>query len=323
MRIIGENIHIMSPKVKEAVRFAVEAWTTEGLSTGEQDALLERARTFFQDSARRQVEAGAWAVDLNVGPQKKHGVRLLPWLVQTVQEVVDVPLCLDTTNLAAIEAACEVVKRQPIINSTSAEPERLENVPLVAAKYNTKLIALTMRSEGIPVSAEERVNIALEQLIPRSEEVGMPLEDLVIDPLVLTVSGCQQYVPECIEAVRILKVTGADVQVGLSNVSNAVPNEMRPLLNRVYCVMLMGAGLDMMIADPLDEKQNEFIRIVEQRDDSTAIGRLLLNLHDAVAVQEELTAEQVDFSDPEQLAIWKTVQVLLNKVIYADSYLRV
>jgi cobalamin-dependent methionine synthase I len=237
--------------------------------------------------------------------------------------VVDVPLCLDTTNLAAIEAACEVVKQQPIINSTSGEPERLENVPLVAAKYNTKLIALTMRSEGIPVSAEERVNIALEQLIPRSEEVGMPLENLIIDPLVLTVSGCQQYVPECIEAVRILKVTGADVQVGLSNVSNAVPNEMRPLLNRVYCVMLMGAGLDMMIADPMDEKQNEFIRIVEERDDSTAKGRLLLNLHGAVAAQEELTPDQVDFSDPEQVDIWKTVQILLNKVIYADSYLRV
>ena len=82
----------------------------------------------------------------------------------------------------------------------------------------------------------------------------------------LTVSGCQQYVPECIEAVRILKETGAGVQVGLSNVSNAVPNEMRPLINRVYCVMLMGAGLDMMIADPLDKDLNEFIRIVEQRD---------------------------------------------------------
>jgi cobalamin-dependent methionine synthase I len=151
----------------------------------------------------------------------------------------------------------------------------------------------------------------------------MPLEDLIIDPLVLTVSGCQQYVPECIEAVRILKVTGAGVQVGLSNVSNAVPNEMRPLINRVYCVMLMGAGLDMMIADPLDKKQNEFIRVIEERDDSAALNRLLLALHDAVAAGEELSPDAVDFSDPEQVDIWKTVQILLNKVIYADSYLRV
>jgi 5-methyltetrahydrofolate corrinoid/iron sulfur protein methyltransferase len=303
MKIIGENIHIMSPKVKEAI--------------------ANRDAKFFQESALKQVAAGAWAVDLNVGPQKKLGHEILPWLVEAVQAVVDVPLCLDTTNLAAIEAACEIIKHQPIINSTSAEPERLEKVPLVAAKYNTRLIGLTMEAEGIPISAEARVNIALEKLLPRAEEVGMPLENLIIDPLVLTVSGCQQYVPECIEAVRILKETGAGVQVGLSNVSNAVPNEMRPLINRVYCVMLMGAGLDMMIADPLDKEQNEFIRIVEQRDDSTPVGRMLLALHDAVAAQEELSPDAVDMNDPEQADIWKTVQILLNKVIYADSYLRV
>jgi 5-methyltetrahydrofolate corrinoid/iron sulfur protein methyltransferase len=306
MRIIGENIHILSPKVKEA--------------------LASRDRRFFQDSAVRQVEAGAWALDLNVGPQKKAGHEVLPWLVEAVQEVVDVPLSLDTTNLAAIEAACEVVKHQPIINSTSAEPERLEKVPLVARKFNTRLIGLTMESEGIPVSADARVNIALEKLIPRCEELGMSVSDLYVDPLVLTVSGCQQYVPECIEAVRILQVAGdppPGVVVGLSNVSNAVPNEMRPLINRVYCVMLMAVGLNTMIADPLDQEQNEFIRIVEQRDDRTALGRLLLGLHDAVAAGEQLSAEAVDFSDPQQVDIWKTVQILLDKVIYADSYLRV
>jgi 5-methyltetrahydrofolate corrinoid/iron sulfur protein methyltransferase len=306
MRIIGENIHILSPKVKEAV--------------------ANRDRKFFQDLAVRQVEAGAWALDLNIGPQKKAGHEILPWLVEAVQEVVDVPLSLDTTNLGAIEAACEIVKHQPIINSTSAEAERLERVPLVAKKFNTKLIALTMEAEGIPVGADARVNIALEKLLPRFDEVGLPITDILIDPLVLTVSGCQQYVPECIEAVRILQVAGdppPGVQVGLSNVSNAVPNEMRPLINRVYCVMLMGAGLNTMIADALDKPQNEFIRLVEQRDDRTSLGRLLLALHDAVAAQEELNADAVDFSDPEQVDIWKTVQILLNKVIYADSYLRV
>jgi 5-methyltetrahydrofolate corrinoid/iron sulfur protein methyltransferase len=306
MKIIGENIHILSPKVKEA--------------------LANRDRKFFQDLAVRQVEAGAWALDLNIGPQKKAGYEILPWLVEAVQEVVDVPLSLDTTNLGAIEAACEIVKHQPIINSTSAEAERLERVPLVAKKFNTKLIALTMEAEGIPVGADARVNIALEKLLPRFDEVGLPITDILIDPLVLTVSGCQQYVPECIEAVRILQVAGdppPGVQVGLSNVSNAVPNEMRPLINRVYCVMLMGAGLNTMIADALDKPQNEFIRLVEQRDDRTSLGRLLLALHDAVAAQEELNADAVDFSDPEQVDIWKTVQILLNKVIYADSYLRV
>jgi 5-methyltetrahydrofolate corrinoid/iron sulfur protein methyltransferase len=95
------------------------------------------------------------------------------------------------------------------------------------------------------------------------------------------------------------------------------------LINRVYAVMLMGVGLQMMIADPLDRQQNEFIRIIEARDDSTSLGRLILALHDATAAGEELDAGAVDMSDPDQVAIWKTVQILLNKVIYADSYLRV
>ena len=111
--------------------------------------------------------------------------------------------------------------------------------------------------------------------------------------------------------------------MGLSNVSNAVPNEMRPLINRVYCVMLMGAGLNTMIADPLDMDLREFIRVVEERDDCTSLNRLLLACTTPLRRSEELQADQVDFSDPEQVAIWKTVQILLNKVIYADSYLRV
>ena len=109
---------------------------------------------------------------------------------------------------------------------------------------------------------------------------------------------------------------------GVSNVSNGVPAQMRPLLNRVYTVMLMGAGIDMIIANPLDRKLMEWIRVVEERDESTPLNRLLLKLHDCVAAMEELQPEDVDMSDPQQVEVWKTVQVLLNKVIYTDSYLR-
>jgi cobalamin-dependent methionine synthase I len=306
MYIISENIHIISPKVK--------------------DAIANKDAKFFQDLAVRSVEAGANAVDLNIGPQKKAGHEILPWLVETVEKVVDVPLVFDTTNLAAIEAACETVsKAQPIINSTDARAERLEAVPLVAKKFNTRLIALTMAEGMIPVSADERVGIALEKLIPRMVELDFPIGDLIIDPLVLTVSGCQQYCPECIGAVRTLKFAWDPPPLtngGLSNVSNAVPNEMRPLLNRTYMVMLMGAGVDMVIADPFDKNLMEWIRVVEQRDESNALNRLLLKLYDRVAAMEELQPEDVDMSDPAQADIWKTVQVLLNKVIYTDSYLR-
>ena len=116
-------------------------------------------------------------------------------MVNTVQAVSDLPLSFDTTNLAAIEAGLKLAKRQAMINSTSAEPERLEKVPLVAAQYGAKLIALCMGKSGIPMSAEERVSIAIDQLVPRAMEVGIPLENLYIDPLVLTVAGCQEYVP--------------------------------------------------------------------------------------------------------------------------------
>lgn len=305
MYIIGENIHIISERVKEA------------LST--------KNAKFFQELAVKQVEAGAQALDLNLGPRKKDGEEVFPWIVDTVQAVVDVPLCFDSTNLLGIEAGLRrVTKAQPIINSTSAEPERLEKVPLLAKKYNTKLIALTMGASGIPVAADERVNIAVEKLIPRMLEIDFPMEDLIIDPLVLTVSGCQEYCPQLIEAVRTLQYAWDPppaISVGLSNVSNAVPAENRPLINRTYCAMLMGAGLKMMIANPLDEKLRETVRVIEQRDDSTPVGRLYLKIADRIAAMEEPLAEDVDFSDPEQVAIWKTVQILLNKVIYADGYL--
>lgn len=306
MYIIGENIHIISPKVKEA--------------------LANKDGRFFQELAIRQVEAGAQALDLNLGPRKKDGEEVFPWMVQTVEAVVDVPLSFDSTNILGIEAGLKkVTKAQPIINSTSAEEERLEKVPLVAKQYNARLIALTMGKSGIPVSADERVTIALEKLIPRALEVGLPIGDLIIDPLVLTVSGCQEYCPELIEAVRTIQFAWDPppaISVGLSNVSNAVPRENRPLINRVYGVMLMGAGLQMMIADPFDNELKEAIRIVEERDDSTGLGRLYLRLHDRVASMEELEIGDVDTNDPEQDAIWKTVQILLNKVIYADSYLQ-
>jgi cobalamin-dependent methionine synthase I len=306
MYIIGENIHILSDKVKEALK--------------------NRDREYFMESAVRQVEAGAQCVDLNLGPRKKDWAEVFPWITEAVEAVVDVPLCFDSTNLDGIEAGLKkITKAQPIINSVSAEPERLERVPLVAKKYNARLVALTMGSSGIPVGADERVNIAVEKLIPRMVEIDYPISDLIIDPLVLTVSGCQEYCPECIEAVRTLPYAwdpSPHVSVGLSNVSNAVPREGRPLINRVYCAMLMGAGLQMMIADPLDSKQMEVIRIIEERDASSAVGRLYLKIHDHVAAMEEITADDVDMADPEQAAIWKTIQILLNKVIYADSYLQ-
>lgn len=306
MYVIGENIHIISQKVK--------------------DALKEGNGRFFQELAVQQVEAGADCLDMNLGPRKKDGEEVFPWMVQLLEEVVDVPLCFDSTNILGIEAGLKkVTKAQPIINSTSAEPERLEKVPLLAKQYNARLIALTMGKSGIPVASDERVNIALEHLIPRAMEIDFPIHDLIIDPLVLTVSGCQEYCPELIEAVRTLQFAWdppPPISVGLSNVSNAVPHANRPLINRVYCAMLMGAGLQMMIADPFDAALKQVVQAIETRDGGTAVNRLYLAIHDHIANMEEPDMNDVDPTDPHQVAIWKTVQILLNKVIYADAYLQ-
>ena len=305
MLIIGENIHIIAPRVKQAVQ--------------------DRDTAAMQKLAVSQVGAGAHLLDLNIGPQKRQGIEVMSWLVDAVQQVTDVGLSLDTTNLAAIEAGLKLVKRQAVINSTSAEPERLEKVPPVAAAYGAKLIALTMGKGGIPLTAEERVTIAIEQLVPRAMEVGLPMDDLLLDPLVLTVAGCQEYCPHAVEAVRYIK-QGMDpapqTVCGLSNVSNHVPAEGRSLLNRVYLVKLMAVGIDAAIADPLDKELMEAIRIIEERDDSTPVGALLLTLHDRTAAMEELEPSDVDMDDPAQADIWKTVQVLENKIIYSEAYLR-
>lgn len=305
MYIIGENIHILSDKVKEALKV--------------------KDSEFFMDLAVRQVEAGAKAVDINLGPRKKDWEEIFPWVIRSVESVVDVPLSIDTTNFDGIEAALKTItKAQPIINSTSGEPERLERIPLLAKKYNAKVIGLTMGASGIPIAAEDRINIAVETLIPRMVEIDYPVSNLIIDPLVLTVSGCQEYCPQLIEAVRTLQYAwdpAPSISVGLSNVSNSVPNENRPLINRVYLAMLMGVGLQMMIADPMDMKQNEVIRIIENRDESTAVGKLYLKIADKTAASEELSIDDVEMSDPQQVEIWKTTQILLNKVIYADGYL--
>ena len=306
MLIIGENIHIIAPPVKAAIE--------------------ARDAKFLQDLARRQVEAGAGVVDLNIGPQKKLGAEIMPWLVEAVQQVTDVPLSLDTTNLAAMEAGLQKCARPAMLNSASADPARLDSVMRLAARYGARVIALTMGVDGIPTTADGRAGIALDALLPAAEAAGVPVEDVYLDPLVLTVNCNQDVARESVEAIRMFKMLAdppPTTVVGLSNISNGCPPETRPLINRTMLVMVLGAGLDSAIADPFDAAQNEWIRIVEQRDTGTPLGGLVIALYDAVAAMEELDFGLVDEGDPEQVALYKTYRMLCNEVIYADSYLRI
>jgi 5-methyltetrahydrofolate corrinoid/iron sulfur protein methyltransferase len=307
MYIIGENIQILSSKIKAAI--------------------ADRDSTYIRELARAQVEHGADRLDLNIGPRKRDGIEVMEWILEEVyDEVGGVPVALDTTNAAAIEAGlkkCKELGIDPMINSTSADPDRLNTTMPLAAEYGAKIIALAM-DKNIPATADGRVGLAMEILVPKAEELGMPIEHVYLDPLVLTVNGCQEHGPETLNAIRSFKMLwdpSPMTTVGLSNISNSVPHENRSLLNRTYLVMLMAAGLDSAIADPLDEPQNEVIRIIEERDDSTGVGKAYLALYDTVAAMDEFTPDMVDMSDPDQEAIYKTVRILENQVIYAHGYL--
>ena len=309
MLIIGENIQILSTPVKNAVN--------------------NRDPAPLQAMAKQLVEHGAHVVDMNIGRRKKDGPEVMRWMADIMHEVIPgVPLSLDTTNAAAIRAGlerCQELNIEAFINSVSAMPDRIEEVMPLAAEFGANLIALTMTKAGIPVHADERINIAAEILAPAIEEYGIDMTKVYFDPLILTVAGSQEYVPEAVETIRMLKMMwdpAPMTTVGLSNVSNQVAHEKRSLINRTYLIMLMAAGLDSAIADPLDTPQNEFIRIVNERDTSTGLGRLLVSLHDAVAAMEDLSPDVVDMNDPEQVAVWKTVQILQNKIIFAEDYLK-
>jgi len=302
---IGECLQIISTRVRTAI---------EGRDKG-----------FVQDLVKRQVDKGANMLDLNIGPQKKAGPAVMEWLVNTVQEVVDVPLSLDTTNPEAIKAGLKICKQKPMINSTNADPERMGVLFPLAASHDCNIIALTLRATGLPVTAETRVEILSEDLLPVIEEHGVPLENVYLDPLVLTVNGCQEHSPEVIKAVRIFRqLTDPPFHTtcGLSNISSGAPPEVRPILNRIYLVMLMGAGLDSAILDPFDDQIMEALRIIENRDDSTAKGKVYLALYDAYAADEEFDPGIIDTSNPEHSDILKTIRVLEGKTLYAHGYLR-
>ncbi|MGI6209975.1 MAG: dihydropteroate synthase, partial [Anaerolineae bacterium] len=276
---IGESIQVLNRRVRSA--------------------LDERQPEYIQQLARAQVEHGADALDLNTGPRKRDGAEVMPWLVERVHEVAPVPLSLDTVNAQAMEAGlrrCQELGIRAIINSTSADPDRLDAILPLAAKYDAEVIALTM-GKNIPATADERVELAVTVILPRAMELGLEPDRIYFDPLVLTVNGCQEHAPETLNAIRFLKLASDPAPktvVGLSNISNSVPAENRSLINRVFLAMLMGAGVDAAIVDALDVEQNRIIQVLESRAASTPLDQLYLAVYDAAAAGESLDESAVD-----------------------------
>ncbi|MDI6690108.1 MAG: dihydropteroate synthase [Actinomycetota bacterium] len=236
MLAIGEKINVISRKIGAAMK--------------------AKDPKPIQELAIAQVNAGANMLDVNIGPATKGGPELMEWLVKTIQEVVDIPLSLDTTNPKAVEAGLKVHKGQALINSASGQKERLESMLPLAKKYDAKIIGLTMTEKGIPRDANERASIAVD-IITAMAEYEVHLENLYLDPLLLPIGVAQQQTMEAIEAVRLFKQLHdppLKTVVGLSNISNGVPAQVKPILDRTLLAMLMTVGLDAAILDPLDEE---------------------------------------------------------------------
>jgi len=304
MIVIGESIHIISRQVRTAID--------------------NRDKTFIQDLALQQVKSGAHWLDLNIGPQKKSGAETMTWLVNTVQEVTDAPLALDTTNLEAIEAGLKACNKTALINSTDATLKRLETLMPLAAEYDANIIALTLDSGGLPSSVDARLALILEQILPAAAQYNVPFDHIFLDPLVLTVNGNQEQATQAIEAIRYFKQVcqpSPMTTCGLSNISNGAPEETRPLINRVFLTMMLGAGLDSAIMNSLDGELMETLRIIESGDKSTPKAKLCLDLYNAYAAGEQFDVSTVNREDAALRDIVKTIQILQNQLLYAHSYL--
>jgi 5-methyltetrahydrofolate corrinoid/iron sulfur protein methyltransferase len=214
-------------------------------------AVLSRDAAFIQDLARRQAEAGADYIDVNAGTPATREADDLVWLVETVQAVVDVPLCLDSANPKALAAALERAARPPLINSISGEESRLtEILPLIPGR-TAGVIAMLLDDSGMPKGVEDRLRVA-HKILERTRAAGIPDEQVYVDPLVMAVATQQNGALVALETMRTLRAQYPAVRfsVGLSNVSFGLP--LRSLVNQAFLTLALYEGLDAAIMDPLD-----------------------------------------------------------------------
>ena len=288
MILIGENINIMSQSIGPAMK--------------------ERNPGPIQELAKVEDEAGIDYLDINIGPARKAGDELMSWMVETVQQVTDKPLSLDTTNHVAMEAGLKVHKGQALINSIS--PVRADDELPFVTTYNADMIGLLWGLDGMPRDSAERGVVAAE-LVYKANEMGIPNERIWIDPIASPVSVEITQLGACIEFMSMLQdlAPGCKSTVGLSNVSNGTPTDLRPWLNRTYLMMLMKHDIYSAIVDAFDE---EIIKIARgQRQDLVGL------------IHKMMDGEQPDVSSlgEEEMKYVKTYKVLTGQSLYSHSWL--
>ena len=234
MLIVGELINTSRKAIKEAVE--------------------KRDTDYIQKVAKAQEAAGANYLDINCGNMMSDEVNSMEWLVNTVQEVSKLPLCIDSPSEDALEAGLSLVKAPtPLINSISAEKKKFQNVLPLIKKFNAKVIALCLEDAGMPTTADDRLRIATD-LIGHLQADGIPQSDIYLDPLIKPISTGDKYGMEVLQSIRLVKDTFPEVHFmcGLSNISYILPN--RALINRLFMVQTMSYGMDGYILDPTNKE---------------------------------------------------------------------
>lgn len=290
MYLIGESLNVVNKKIKLALK--------------------ERDPKPIQEEALLQKSKGMDFIDINIGPAKKDGTELMPWVVRAVQEVVDLPLVLDTTNIDAIEAGLKVCKTHPIINSILCRPERYERMIPMAAKYNADFIALLIGPDGLPRDENERAALCVE-LVYAANEAGIPNEKIWIDGIVTPVNTQQPQVSGLINFMAMLQeiAPGTKSTCGLSNISSGPPDNLRPILNQTLMVMLERHGMYSVIANPVDDHL-----IAIARGKRPDVVELIHSVMDGNKPDiEGLSKEMQDYV--------KTANVILGNILYSDSWL--
>jgi 5-methyltetrahydrofolate corrinoid/iron sulfur protein methyltransferase len=236
----------------------------------------------------------------------------MPWVVEVVQEVVDLPLVLDTSNVDAIAAALKVCKRTPLINSIMCRPERYERMIPLAAEHNADFIALLWGPDGLPRDENERAALCVE-LLYAANEAGIPNEKIWVDGIVTPVNIQQPQAISLMQFQSMLPDIAPEAKstCGLSNISNGPPEHLRPILNQTYMVMLQKHGMYSVIADPRDAVLIDIAK--GRRQDIVDLIYSVMDGNDPDTAS--LPKELQDYV--------KTVNVILGKTLYSDSWLEI
>lgn len=292
MILIGEDLNVMSKKISQAIK--------------------ERNPEPIREFVVGQTQNGMDYLDLNVGPVTKEPVETMEWIVGTVQEFTDLPLCLDTTNPVAMEAGLKICKKKALINSASGTSESKEKMLPLVPKYSAGVVLSVINDAGLPSDADERAASILESAA-FANEIGVPNEDIWIDPVLLPVGVDQRQVSSYLEFIQMIPdlAPGAKSVCGLSNLSYGAPKELKGLLNRTFLVMIAKYGQHSAIVSGFDE---ELIHINK--------GEIpeIVNL-----IHRTMDEDDMDISSLSQkeLEYVKTTHVLMGKSLYSHSWLEV